>query len=196
MDRQNGPRISRHGRLDDRQPTLQERGANAPLRHSQGWSKQSKTPGSRGESSAAKTAAAQSRRKTSTAREHSAASRQCRWTLNERPLNNEKQWRRCRTRLAYHANKLPRNSACRRLPSDATSELPSREPNQPPKHDANCTQPKQPDKRLRNAKHWNEQSVHSGIRSAFRSELSTTPVSRPTKQQTYSESHHSKPENS
>ena len=36
MDRQNGTRISRHGRLDDRQPTLQERGANAPLRHSQG----------------------------------------------------------------------------------------------------------------------------------------------------------------
>ena len=138
------------------------------------WSKQSKTPGYRGESSAAKTAAAQSQRKTSTAREHSAVSRQCRWTLNERPLNNEKQWRRCRTRLAYQANKLPRNSACRRLPSDATSELPSREPNQPPEHNANCTQPKQPDKRLRNAKNWNEQNVHSGIRSAFRPELSTT----------------------
>ena len=36
MDRQNGTRISRHGRLDDRQPTLQERRTNAPLRHSQG----------------------------------------------------------------------------------------------------------------------------------------------------------------
>ena len=85
---------------------------------------------------------------------------------------------------------------CRRLPSDATSELPSREPNQPPEHNVNCTQPKQPDKRLRNFKNWNEQSAHSGIRYAFRPELSMTPASRPTKREKYSESNHSKPENS
>ena len=78
--------------------------------------------------------------------------------------------------LGVPRNKLPRNSACRRLLSDATSELPSREPNQPPEHNANCTQPNQPDKRLRNFKNWNEQNVHSGIRYAFRPELSTTPA--------------------